>query len=150
MSRYKLPLHKKIKYTIHKFIRDIKLWHSSRWQRKLFKNHPKLFRQATLPRSQSCMYYGIETGSGWRKIIEKMSDELSVRFPDVEYAQIKEKFGLLRVYLDNVKEEDRNSIDTIIAKYESFSAETCEQCGDIGKRETSDNGWISVTCEKCK
>lgn len=41
-----------------------------------------------------------ECGGGWRRIIEKMCDKLVDR--DVRIMQLKEKFGRLTVYLDNI------------------------------------------------
>jgi hypothetical protein len=96
------------------------------------------------------MYWGIETGAGWSKLIDDMSNELSHKFPHAEYAQIKEKFGILRVYIDNVSADQRDKLNSIIERYEVLSSETCEVCGLKATRTQNDIGWISVTCNKCK
>lgn len=41
-------------------------------EKKLFEKYPKIFRQHTLPMSQTCMCWGIETGDGWYNIIDKL------------------------------------------------------------------------------
>ena len=64
--------------------------------------------------------------------------------PDqIEYTQIKEKFGTLRVYTNMTD----SFCDGVIAMAESMSAITCEQCGLPGKARN--DGWIVTLCEKC-
>ena len=64
--------------------------------------------------------------------------------PDqIEYTQIKEKFGTLRVYTNMTD----TFCDGVIAMAESMSATTCEQCGLPGKARN--DGWIITLCEKC-
>ena len=108
-------------------------------EQKLIKKYPKLFKQTFLPETESCMYWGIAVEDGWYDIIAELCKELS-QFPEVEFAQIKNKFGLLRVYIDNPNPE----ADLLIQEAEMKSQYTCEICGDPGKQE----GW-RVRCEKC-
>jgi hypothetical protein len=68
--------------------------------------------------------------------LEKAKQEL----PKV--AQIKEKFGTLRFYIDN-----GNKVAFAIAGYaEDMSVTTCEKCGNVGKTYTI--GWHKTLCEK--
>ena len=70
-------------------------------QKALIDKYPKLFRQVGLPPTVSCMAWGIECGEGWYPIIDKLSAKLIEVYGDkIEYAQIKEKFGTMRVYID--------------------------------------------------
>lgn len=58
-------------------------------------------------------------------------------------AQIKEKFGTLRMYCDNVNDYARGVIDMT----EALSEETCEVCG--GKGKPTGGRWIQTLCEEC-
>lgn len=93
----------------------------------------------------------LECGPGWDKMIEPIVDYIdkvnSERTEEekIEIAQIKEKFGQLRIYVHG---HDVNLSDMIDdAEMESYN--TCELCGskeDVG--QTSD-GWIMTCCRRC-
>lgn len=57
--------------------------------------------------------------------------------------QIKEKFGTLRIYVDN--SSDR--VDTLIGFAEAMSSCTCEVCGKPGKIDHG-SGWLKVHCNE--
>lgn len=137
----------KLKYAIRRLHMKVSIWWSNRWKVRLYKKYPILFRQKNLPMSQSPMYWGIETGSGWKKLISDMCAEINNHYPNTEFRQIKEKFGILRVYYETKHTSD--SVYSIIEKYETLSETTCEQCGRPGKI-TKNNGWISVKCYRCE
>ena len=59
-------------------------------------------------------------------------------------AQIKEKFGGLRFYVDGASEEQHNYIEFA----ESMAARTCEECGSPGK--IRNNSWMKCLCNKCQ
>jgi hypothetical protein len=99
------------------------------------------------------MYYTI--GNGWNDIILEMHKELNESgYVDYTVRQIKEKFGVLRVYLkcnyDKFKE-----ISTIVHKYEFKSSYTCEHCGEVESNKNSKNflrnihGYMVTLCDKC-
>lgn len=73
-------------------------------------------------------------------IYETLSDENKQRFYP---AQIKEKFGALRVYW-NV---EVNGMSDIIRKYEDMSRKICVHCGKPAKYIST--GWICPWCEDC-
>lgn len=54
--------------------------------------------------------------------------------------QVKEKFGTLRFYADNISPDQ----DKYIAFFENMSARTCEVCGKRGKLRTG--GWLRTLC----
>lgn len=58
-------------------------------------------------------------------------------------AQIKEKFGTLRLYCDNVNDYVRGIIDLA----EAMSAETCEVCGSRGN--CVGGKWVQTLCREC-
>ena len=118
-------------------------------QDKLVEKYPKIFVNIDKTIYQSCMAWGIECGDGWYKIIDnlcliiqKTSDEEGNE--QVVAAQIKEKFGGLRFYVDGAnKEQDEN-----ITFAENLSNSTCETCGSMENVFQTD-GWIKTICKKC-
>jgi len=116
-------------------------------KQEIIDKYPKLFRQVSLSEYESCMAWGICVGDGWLNIIDQLSTELNEL--DVEYSQIKEKFGELRVYLDILNQEHTNKAYNIVNKYEILSTTICEKCGKPGKRSTK-NSWIKTICDECE
>lgn len=57
-------------------------------------------------------------------------------------AQVKEKFGTMRFYVDGGTPEMHNYIQFA----EAMTSRTCEVCGDRGKSRTG--GWVRVLCDK--
>ena len=95
----------------------------------------------------------VSCGSGWAHIILDLHNELVGEFPNYELAQIKEKFGILTVYLrpeargDHAASlESRRRSDVIIDRASERSAETCEICGQLGTL-TSASGWVGTRCD---
>lgn len=61
----------------------------------------------------------------------------------VEFSQIKEKFGSLHIYY---KGGDYHTLG-IVRMTESYSCNICEQCGNKGT-VISKNGWLKTACEE--
>lgn len=110
---------------------------------KLITKYPKLFRQAHLSERESCMGRGVETGDGWFHILDQLCERLTA-LGGVELAQVKEKFGLLRVYVDGYSAASED----LLAWAERASGTTCEQCGRPGKLNR--RGWQRVRCQECR
>jgi hypothetical protein len=70
----------------------------------------------------------------------KMAEEEKERLPKT--AQIKEKFGTLRWYINNADKTSQKIIDFA----ELMSENTCEVCGEYGKTYTT--GWHKTFCLK--
>jgi hypothetical protein len=70
----------------------------------------------------------------------KMAEEEKERLPKT--AQIKEKFGTLRWYVNNADKTSQKIIDFA----ELMSENTCEVCGEYGKTYTT--GWHKTFCLK--
>lgn len=95
-------------------------------------------------------HFGFETGDGWFLIIYDLSAELEgiiKRLPADERdqyhaAQVKEKFGTLRFYMNMETEE----MSRAIREAEARSATTCEVCGRPGKPRG--RGWVKTLCEE--
>ena len=64
--------------------------------------------------------------------------------PQVEFMQVKEKFGTLRIYATNTD----TYISGLISMAESMSGNTCEICGTTKKVGTT-KGWTRHLCENC-
>jgi hypothetical protein len=41
-------------------------------QKQLFEKYPKIFRQRSLPMTETCMCWGIDTGDGWYHILDAL------------------------------------------------------------------------------
>jgi len=75
------------------------------WQDKIFKKYPELFADRTKPMSQTAMCWGIDTGAGWSKIIDRVCAQLMLirKASGIKmvFSQVKEKYGTIRLYLTN-------------------------------------------------
>ena len=77
-------------------------------QQKLFEDFPKLFAQKDEDMSVTCMCWGIECPDEWFDVIyaacqciQTMTDnnkDISDKYPQIEFIQVKEKFGRLCMY----------------------------------------------------
>ena len=85
---------------------------------------------------------GHECGEGWKTIINDTHRKLKYIDPNYKIAQIKEKFGGLRFYIDAGSDE----IYARISEAERLSYETCEVTGEPGKLRT-DLGWHATLCD---
>lgn len=85
----------------------------------------------------------VSVEAGWLGIVERMFDALAA-LPDADrpqIAQIKEKFGDLRVYAHGGSDES----DAIVARAEGEATRTCQHCGSRG-RVHSVRGWYANVC----
>lgn len=57
---------------------------------------------------------------------------------------IKQKFGMLRVWID----QSNDDLDKMIEQAESQSKSICEECGAEGTQYERGRGWLHVFCEK--
>ena len=175
-------------------------------EEQLYNKYPKLFKERTLPMTQTAMCFGLECGSGWLNIVERMcsliqnhinqsrssacyvkkynrvlkqaidGNDRNLRFhykklghkdeaiegfvkrdienkafrqpfcevaPQLQFTQIKEKFGTLRAYSTGGDEY----CEGVISMATSMSAITCEECGMPGKQRSG--AWIRTLCDNC-
>jgi len=95
--------------------------------------------------------FGIECGKGWYKLIEPILKYVEEYNKDkekenqIEFLQIKEKWGGLRIYTNFGTKELFELIDN--AEEESFK--TCEFCGSEENVGCTENGWYSTVCLDC-
>ena len=92
----------------------------------------------------------IEVGDGWRPLVE-YGYNLLKDYPCLSAAQIKEKFGGLRFYVDHDYEHGKcKDVDEwyeVEQILECLSLLMCEQCGAYGKQRTG--GWVKTLCDSC-
>ena len=82
----------------------------------------------------------LSIGKGWRSLIDEVYD----RLPKEAFVfQVKEKWGMLRMYIDNIPDE----IQEFLGNIETRSGKICEVCGEPGQQR--DTGWIKTLCDKC-
>ena len=87
-------------------------------------------------------FCGFECGNGWKDILDRLFAKIK---DDTKVVQVKEKWGLLRVYVDTATNETYNAID----EAERESAKTCEECGST-EGVTTAGGWLKTLCQKCR
>lgn len=90
----------------------------------------------------SSRFRGWEVGPGWLSLMEEVLHEIDQVAPDTEVTQIKEKFGTLRVYVANKKDD---VVKAILRRAEARSAMICEVCGQEGGLIRYD-AWVRVRC----
>lgn len=78
---------------------------SPKLENKLYIDFPKLFAQKDLPKEQTCMCWGIETPDEWYEEIYSACEVIQeyidyYRKKQIEFTQVKEKFGNLCMYYD--------------------------------------------------
>jgi len=136
-------------------------------EEKLYHDYPKIFRQKDLPMSQTAMCWGLNCSDGWYWLINNLCFQLQFdidknHYPQIEFTQVKEKFGLLRIYYTYAEdayvkrtEKQQNDIQKITAAQDgmidfamSLSESICEECGSTD-RVTQTAGWVYTRCHKC-
>jgi hypothetical protein len=117
-------------------------------EQELLAKYPKIFRQKDLSLRETCMCWGIECGTGWFPILDKLCDAVQgycdANGIQVEFSQVKEKYGTLRIYADNTPDVVLDMIDMA----EDASAKTCEVCGSPGE-VVCFGGWYMARCPEC-
>jgi hypothetical protein len=121
---------------------------------KLIKQFPELFKKIYSSPEDSCMAFGIECGDGWYQLIYDLSEEITKYYKEnknkfseeIEYEQIKEKYGLLRVYTNYVDDY----IDNLINIAEQKSKNICQNCGSIEDIKKINSSWVTYYCKECR
>ena len=86
----------------------------------------------------------LAVGPGWGKLIEEVYAILAAH-DEAVVLQIKEKFGMLRVYTCNIPDD----VETQLTAIENKSAEVCDVCGEPGAVISRD-GWYMARCSACR
>jgi len=115
--------------------------------KKLVEDFPELFyyykhREGTV---LVPMAFGFECGDGWFELIYNLSKDIVAMDDHVQAAQVKEKFGGLRFYINGTR---RPEVFDRINEAEQASYSVCELCGKPGKPYS--DGWIQTLCPDCR
>ena len=128
--------------------------------KKLCEKYPKIFKNRNGSMQETCMCWGFSHGDGWYDIIDSLCASIQNHINNKRYqfremsqedfdeehqvvaAQVKEKFGGLRFYVDG----GDDWVYGAISMAESISYRTCEVCGAPGK--TRGTGWVRTTCDE--
>ncbi len=121
----------------------------------LITKYPNIFQPSDFTRSRYGGTFYFECENGWYDILDQMFSilepiaELENSSRDetdrISVAQIKEKFGILRIYIDGIYEinEAQQAVDAA----EKASKIVCELCGGPGK--LFPKGWMKTHCDAC-
>lgn len=71
--------------------------------------------------------FGADCGDGWKPLYQPVIELCKAL--DIEIRQVKEKFGLLRIYIGGVNATYADAIYGAIDDAERRSAHICEDCG---------------------
>lgn len=96
-----------------------------------------------------------ECDDGWFELIRDLLRDLDAlrrtTVPSLRVAQIKEKYGGLRCYVEFEEEVDEDPTEAPIRRAEARSFATCEACGATGGVTTAAHrGWIQSLCPRCR
>jgi hypothetical protein len=113
------------------------------------------FLREKFPNSlQKCWDFSI--GAGWYPILYNFCvflEKIKESGNEVDIAQVKEKFGGLRIYVNNVKvsDDDVDRIYEYINQLEKLADKVCEKCGSTEEisKDSSKHFWIKSYCKKC-
>lgn len=102
------------------------------------REHPERF----VPKSPYELF-GIECREGWKHLYQPIIDYANEH--NMGIFQVKEKFGMLRIYLD----EYDDTVKQMIRDAEEKSYNTCEICGKHIGKPITENHWIYAECQEC-
>lgn len=129
-------------------------------QEALVRDFPHLCRDWRGDPTKTCMSRGFAVGDGWEPVVRRLLKSLEdgrQRLLESGHesnrkvaeglvlAQVKEKFGLLRVYVDVTW----NTAWDLCEHAEWASGLICEECGTTKNVETK-GGWIKTLCHECR
>ncbi len=135
------------------------------WQKELKSRYPDMLAKI----------HSFEHDKGWKDILEVLFDQIQrfeavilfdkqyrteseedwscmvadeQPYTKIEFAQIKEKFGGIRIYYDG---GDHQTVRDLVREAENLADITCESCGSMELVKKQNNrGWIYTSCDSCK
>jgi len=119
-------------------------------QDKLYDKYPKIFKQKDDDMTTTCLCWGLECGDGWYWLIDNLCDTIQSHIDynnkyQLEFTQVKEKFGSLSLYTNN---NEDSMISGMLRLATDMSYKICEACGST-KDVTKTTGWIKIRCKDC-
>jgi hypothetical protein len=108
---------------------------------------------------KSTLLPNLQIDIGWIASVRAMEQELIAgdyaKRIGLRVVQIKQKFGMLRVYLTTNSDGPlRDEIEKIVDRCVNLCLQTCETCGAVGEnpegvRRRYVNEWLRCVCYKC-
>lgn len=106
----------------------------------------------------------VTVGPGWYRIVAETHLALDRVIPGYYPAQVKEKFGGLRYYVDmpaNASDVEKMIVFAITTSKEEESFRYCEECGrgswDFSEgteghiaTNSGNTGWVRTLCDRCR
>ncbi|AZT99951.1 hypothetical protein [Brevibacterium linens] len=92
-----------------------------------------------------------ECQAGWYRLILDLDAKIGSIEPGYKVDQIKEKFGGLRFYYDeiSVNDDNRERVDKLVDAAEQISYTTCEVCGVSDSTVTTSGPcWVKTLCSE--
>lgn len=94
----------------------------------------------------------ISIGPGWYDLVLDLDAKLAEIDPDYTIAQVKEKFGGLRYYIESTVTFNGAYIESpfykAVSAAEELSFKICEDCGAPGERRGGN--WTITLCDACE
>ena len=115
-------------------------------QKLILSRYPELYRhQDGYPLAQ----FGLQIPDGWLDLVSELSADIMAYvkrtgIPTPIVLGIKEKFAMLRVWIDQTNDD----LDKMIEQAVSRSNSICEECGAEGTLYERNRRWLHVFCEK--
>lgn len=120
----------------------------------LCEKYPRFYQDRAKTQYQSCMGRGFSCGDGWFDLIDKLTTDVEALISHLSEeerptaAQVKEKFGMLRFYLNGGEETPvPEAVRELVQIAENESGTICEFCGVPGTFRTG--GWVKTLCDPC-
>ena len=120
----------------------------------LIKKYPKMCKENG--KRGKGFKFGFEHDDGWNDLIDKLCYsiqsylDVNKEVPQVVLFQVKEKFGGLRFYYNEV-EVDNKHIAGEVSFAEIMSYGICEQCGtNQNVNRVKRRSWIKTLCKTCE
>ena len=114
-------------------------------QTLLYARYPGLYRQHSLPMTQTCMCWGFTCDDGWFGIIDALSKTIVTLDPATQANQVKEKFASLHFYYSSQRTGTGHaSVPAAVTCAEQMSTRRCEVSGRIGAVMRTKGGWYAT------
>jgi hypothetical protein len=108
-----------------------------------------MYKQLIKKYKKLLKHCAFDNNEGWNPLLNILFSQLQFdidnnKQPQIEFSQIKEKFGSLRIYTNGHNDYQ----DGMITLAERLSETICMQCGS-NKDVKQTNGWIVTLCPDC-
>lgn len=119
-------------------------------ERSLLGKYPAIFGKYTGSVSRST-YCNVECGNGWHNLLDTLCHDIQAyvdteHVQQVNFIQVKGKFGELRIYYNLVDKY----VDDLIKEAGRQSKLICEYCGNVGSYQKISSGWMQTVCPDCR